>query len=638
MSHPHQQHGHGEHHDHHDTSKYLYFAALVLAAQAFFALRPWPFWQNLTYSLVMLLAGYDIILLEGVQDTIQKAKERRHFSPNAHILMGLAAIGSAFLGNFFEGALLILIFAGAHFLEHAAEGRSQRDLKKLLALKPTQARRLDEAVEVTEITADELEKGDHVQVRQGDQVPGDGKIISGHTSLDEAAITGESMPQEKGEGDTVYGGAINQQETIVVEISTDRKDTVFSQIVRLVSQNKEHQTKTATVIERYEPYYVNIVLVASLLLFILAPYLFGWSPTVSLQRGLALLVAASPCALAAATVSASLSATSNLAHHGVLSKGSTFLSQLADAKVIAFDKTGTLTKGQPKVTASYFDQAEKEEEQRQIIAAMEAEANHPLATAITTYLDLDPKLTLQVKNVTGKGLTAEDGKHCYRIGKPDFFANVPASIQEKHEEWANSGHTVVFFSVDETVVAALALMDVEKDEAQSMLKYFEEKGLETVMLTGDGELAGEAIGKKLGLKQVYANILPEEKAERLKALEEEYGTAVMVGDGINDAPALVQADVGIAMGEGTDVALEMADLALVNNQLNNLVDAHALSQKMQRVIWENITIALLVVVLLMISVFTGWAGITLGVIVHEGSTLLVILNGLRLLRPLKRQK
>lgn len=158
------------------------------------------------------------------------------------------------------------------------------------------------------------------------------------------------------------------------------------------------------------------------------------------------------------------------------------------------------------------------------------------------------------------------------------------------------------------------------------------------MLTGDGELAGEAIGKKLGLKQVYANILPEEKAERLKALEEEYGTAVMVGDGINDAPALVQADVGIAMGEGTDVALEMADLALVNNQLNNLVDAHALSQKMQRVIWENITIALLVVVLLMISVFTGWAGITLGVIVHEGSTLLVILNGLRLLRPLKRQK
>jgi len=626
-----EKHNHNHNHDHGKAPIVLYFIGLALAIIALFLSDQYQGLQNILFSIATIAAGYHVIVLEGVGETIENTKARGKFTPNSHILMGLAAIGASAIGNFWEGTLLILIFSGAHFLEDYAEGRSKREITKLLEMNPTTARLIkpDGNTEIVEVS--ELKVGDRLQVLNGDQVPIDGVILSGETSIDESAINGESIPQEKSKGDDVFGSTINGTGTFTMEVTKEEKDTVFSKILQLVNQNQSNQTKAASIIQKFEPRYVTFVLIAIPVVVLTAPYLLNWTWSQSIYRGLVLLVAASPCALAAATVSVTLSATSNLAKHGVLSKGSTYLSQLADINAIAFDKTGTLTRGKPQVTNSYFTDSVNEEEMIDIVVALEKESNHPLANAILEKFEAKNKMTIDVTNQIGKGLTGDYNGKNYRIGKPTSFTNVAEEFSRLNDERASEGKTVVYVSEDEKVVGLIALMDIPNEEAKATIDYFKGLGIHTTLITGDSEMTGKAVGEQLGIDEVIANVMPEDKSNIINEQKKEHGIVAMVGDGVNDAPALVKANVGIAMGEGTDVAVEVSDLALMKNDLSKLVNAHKVATKMNRVIWQNIFFSMAVVVFLVIVSFLGLTDIAISVIIHEGSTLVVILNGLRLL-------
>ncbi|WP_225744983.1 heavy metal translocating P-type ATPase [Marinilactibacillus sp. Marseille-P9653] len=628
--HAREQHSHD--HNHGRMPIILYFIGLTLSLIALFLNQEYRLLQNSLFLVATISAGYHVIFLEGIRETIEHSRTQHKFTPNSHILMGVAAIGASLIGSFWEGTLLILIFSGAHFLEDYAEGRSKREITKLLKMNPTTARLITSDGKTTIVDVKELKVGDHLQVLNGDQVPIDGIILSGTTSIDESSINGESMPKEKGEGDIVFGSTINGVGTFTMKVTKENKDTVFSKIVQLVNQNQDNQTKASSIIQKFEPKYVTFVLMTIPLFIVLAPALFDWTWSQSIYRGLVLLVAASPCALAAATVSVTLSATSNLAKRGVLSKGSTYLSQLANIQAIAFDKTGTLTKGKPEVTNYYFTDVVNEEDVIDIVVALEKESNHPLARAILNKFESKNQRMIKVENQIGKGLTGEYNGKTYRIGKPTSFKSVSDEFVRKTEEWASEGNTIVYVSENEKVIGIIALMDIPSEHAKATIDYFKKCGIHTALITGDSEMTGQAVGKQLGVDQVIANVMPEDKSKMIKEQMERYGITAMVGDGINDAPALVKADVGIAMGEGTDVAVDVSDLVLMKSDLSKLVKAHKLSLKMNQVIWQNIIFSMFVVAFLITVSLLSLTDIAISVVIHEGSTLVVILNGLRLLK------
>ena len=633
--HTHENHSHNHKHDHdHNHGKLpivMYFIGLVVALVALFLSEKYLILQNILFSLATISASYHVIILEGMGETVKNTKIKKKFTPNSHILMGLAAIGASLMGNFWEGTLLILIFSGAHFLEEYAEGRSKREITKLLEMNPTTARLIlpDGNTKIVDVA--ELKVGDQLQVLNGDQVPIDGVILSGATSIDESSINGESIPKEKAQGDIVFGSTINGTGTFTMKVTKENKDTVFSKILQLVNQNQENQTRAASIIQKFEPRYVSFVLIAVPLFILSTPVLFHWTWSESIYRGLVLLVAASPCALAASTVSATLSATSNLAKRGVLSKGSTFLSQLADIDAIAFDKTGTLTRGKPEVTNYYFADSVNEEQVIDIVVSLEKGSNHPLANAILGKFEAKNILNIDVTNQIGKGLTGDYNGKNYRIGKPSSFEAVPDEYIRLNNEWSSQGNTVVYVAEDEKVIGVIALMDIPSEHAKETIDYFKKLGIHTTLITGDSEMTGKAVGDQLGVDEVLANVMPEDKSNVISEQKEKYGVIAMVGDGVNDAPALVKADVGIAMGDGTDVAVDVSDLVLMQNNLSKLVQAHKISKKMNKVIWQNIYFSMAVVVFLVIVSLLGLADIAISVIIHEGSTIVVILNGLRLL-------
>lgn len=618
-------------HDHGKMPVVLYFIGLALALTALFLNDEYSLLKNILFSIASVSAGFHVIVLEGIGETVENTKKQRRFTPNSHILMGLAALGASLMGDFWEGTLLILIFCGAHFLEDYAEGRSRREITKLLEMNPTTARLIMADGNTKIVDVSELKVGDQLQVLNGDQVPIDGVILSGTTSIDESSINGESIPKEKSKGDGVFGSTINGTGTFIMEVTKENKDTVFSKILQLVNQNQDNQTKAASIIQKFEPKYVTLVLVVIPLVMVLSPILFDLTWSESIYRGLVLLVAASPCALAAATVSVTLSATSNLAKKGVLSKGSTYLSQIANIDAIAFDKTGTLTNGKPEVTNYYFADYVNEEKIIDIIVALEKESNHPLANAILEKFEAKNKIDIEVTNQIGIGLTGNYNQKTYRIGKPTSFEGVSDEYTLLNNEWATEGKTVVYVAENEEVIGLIALMDIPNEHARATIDYFKKLGIHTTLITGDSEMTGKAVGEQLGIDEIIANVMPEDKSRIIDEQKGKYGVTAMVGDGVNDAPALVNADVGIAMGDGTDVAVEVSDLVLMQNNLTRLTQSHKISKKMNRVIWQNIVFSMAVVVFLVIVSLLGLTDIAISVIIHEGSTLVVIFNGLRLL-------
>ncbi|MFD2308090.1 heavy metal translocating P-type ATPase [Enterococcus termitis] len=626
-------HDHGHSHSHGKSPVILFFTGLALFLVAFFV-KEGTILQNILFVGALLLSGYHIIL-EGIVETVHESREKRKFIPNVHILMTLAAFGATLIGNYEEAALLILIFAAAHFLEEYAEGRSKREITNLLKMNPTEARLIQADGRVKTVDVSQLSIGDKLQVLNGDQIPTDGRILSGTTSIDESSINGESIPKEKTVGDDVFGSTINGSGAFTMEVTKDSSDTVFAKIIQLVNQSQSNLSKTATKIQQLEPYYVTTVLILVPIFIAVGPFIFDWSWNESFYRGMVFLISASPCALAASAIPATLSGISNLAKRGVLFKGGSYLANLATIKSVAFDKTGTLTKGKPVVTDYYFLTDTNEQDYIDIIVAMEKTANHPLANAILTKFTSKKNLELEVENKIGKGLVTEFQEEIYQIGKPEIFSNVNKQITDHNKQYAKEGKTVVYFAKDSKVIGLIAMMDVPNEHAKTVISYLKSQGIHTTMITGDAELTGQAVGRQIGIDEVVGNVLPENKAAIIKEQQNRYGSVAMLGDGVNDAPALVTADIGIAMGDGTDIAIDVADAVLMQNDLTKLSYAHATAKRLDRVVWQNIIFSMMIVVLLITLNILGKMDITVGVIAHEGSTLLVILNGLRLLIPTK---
>ncbi len=629
------EHNHNHCHMHSHGGKFpviMYFVGLVVFIVGYILENSYSLYSNILFIGTVGVAGYHVIF-EGLGNTIRDSKKEKRFSPNVHLLMTLAAIGAIFIGNYEEAAMLIVIFAGAHFLEEYVDEKSRKEITNLLNLNPTQARLVLEDNNTKIISIDKVEVGDKLQVLNGDQVPTDGIILSGTTFIDESSITGESVPKEKTIGDEVFGSTINGEGTFIMQVTKEPSDTVFAKILGLVSASQNSLTKTATLLQRLEPKYVTLVLVLFPVVLLVSRFIFGWSWEISLYRSMVYLIAVSPCALAASAIPTTLATISNLSKRGVLVKGGAYLSHLSNIKAIAFDKTGTLTNGEPVVTDYIF--GEDEEELLKVVVSMEKQSNHPLARAIVNKFPNVEPIELEVENKIGVGLVASYLGDEYSIAKVSVFSDVSAALNKQVKYLAKEGKTIVFVAKNSNVVGLLAFMDIPNSSAKPAVEYFKKQGIYTMMITGDSYLTGEAVGKIVGVDEVRANIMPEDKAQIIKSQKGKYGSVAMLGDGVNDAPALTLADVGVAMGNGTDIAMDVADLILMKNDLSKLSYAHKLSKKMLSITYQNIIFAMFVVVALVILNFLGKMDITFGVILHEGSTLAVILNSLRMLKEVK---
>lgn len=568
---------------------------------------------------------------EGIEDTL--ADKRL----NVELLMILAAIGSAIIGYWAEGAILIFIFAMSGALETYAMNKSHKEISSLMDMQPEEAWLVRGGFEPMKVAVATLVKGDHLLIKPGERVPADGVIIKGSTSIDEAAISGEPLPVSKSIGDDVFAGTVNLNGAVTMEMTKSNDESLFQKIIALVQSAQSEKSPSQQFIEKFEGTYVNIVLITVVVMMFLPHYLLGWDWTTTFYRAMVLLVVASPCALVASIMPATLAAISNGAKNGILFKGGLHLEHLSVLNVLAVDKTGTLTQGKPEVTDVLVRDGVAHNEALFTLASIEAQSNHPLAQAITLHArqqGLTDFAHPEIEDVPGWGIKAIVNNHAYTVGKPDFVGKEQAErfADGAAARLANEGKTVIFMSDADGIVAMVALKDTVRKEAQEAVAALKELGVKVVMLTGDNETTARVIAKEAGVDDYVAECLPETKVTHIKKYLAQDKFVGMVGDGINDAPALATATTGIAMGEGTDVALETADVVLMKNDLSKIAYAIKLSRKMQRIVKQNIIFSITVIAALIISNFLQVVDLPLGVIGHEGSTILVILNGLRMLR------
>ena len=589
---------------------------------------------SVLYLLAFAIGGF-AKAKEGIEETI-KNKEL-----NVEILMIVAAIGSASIGYWTEGAVLIFIFSVSGALETYTMNKSQKEISSLMDLQPEEAWRITNG-NLERVPVSILNIGDLIIVKPGERIPSDGRIVKGSSSVDESAITGESMPVTKQLGEEVFAGTVNINGSITVEITKRSNETLFQKIIELVQSAQSEKSPSQLFIEKFEGRYVKVVLAVVLLMMFLPHYLFGWSWNETFYRAMVLLVVASPCALVASIMPATLAAISNGARNGILVKGGVHLENLSHLKAIAFDKTGTLTKGKPEVTDIIVRNGLEEARLIQMAASIENQSNHPLAQAIVKFAE-DKEIPLlevdQLEDVAGSGVKAAMGGEEWKIGKAEFVGKDEALsfANGKAKELASEGKTVVFVRDSNGIAALFALKDSIRPDAKKAIDLLRQEGIYTIMLTGDSDKTAYTIGKEAHLDGYIAECLPQHKADYVKKIMEKYGTVAMVGDGINDAPALATANVGIAMGEGTDAALETADIILMKNDLAKIANAIQLSKRMNKIVKQNIVFSIAVIMLLICSNFLQILDLPFGVIGHEGSTILVILNGLRLLKSPKEK-
>lgn len=568
---------------------------------------------------------------EGIEDTIAEK------NLNVELLMIFAAVGSAIIGHWLEGSILIFIFAVSGALETYTMNKSQRELSALMSLQPEEATLLIDGVEKV-VPVSQLGLNDLIIVKPGERIPADAVIVTGRTSIDQSAITGESMPVEKNIQDEVFAGTVNGSGSITLKVTKKSSETLFQKILQLVQSAQSEKSPSQQFIERFEGTYVKVVLITVALMMFLPHYIIGWSWSETIYRALVLMVVASPCALVASIMPATLSAISNGARNGLLFKGGVHLEQLSKIKVVALDKTGTLTRGAPAVTDVVIADGVNEEEFYQAVYTIESQSNHPLAKAIVKHILQEnerlERIAVSVHEQSGFGVGAIINNTEWKIGKADFVNKDLTNSFHSNigQTLSKQGKTVVYIKQGNEIAGLIALKDVIRDETITAIESLRNEGIKTIMLTGDSRGTAEAIAEESKVDGFVAECLPEDKVNEIKKLEKESGSVAMVGDGINDAPALATASVGVAMGEGTDVALETADVVLMQNDLTKLTKAVQLSKKMNRIVKQNIVFSMVVIALLICSNFLQILDLPLGVIGHEGSTILVILNGLRLLK------
>lgn len=554
------------------------------------------------------------------------------------LLMITAAAGAAYLGHWEEGAILLGLFSTSGALEHYALGRTERAVKALMDLSPEVATVIEDGEERV-IPVEQLRLGDTVLVRPGERVSVDGQVLAGASAVDQAAITGESVPVDKGVGDTVFAGTINGYGAIHVRVDRLHQESTLAKIVQFVAQAQAQKSATQRFTDRFEgAYAVGVILFALLVGAI--PILFLQEDVDSaVYRAITLLVVASPCALVISTPAATLSALANAARNGVLFKGSADLENIGETRIVAFDKTGTLTHGKPALTDVVPLGTWDEQTLLQLAASAEHFSEHHMARAMVDGAAARqiPLLDAQdFRAIPGKGISAEVAGQEVLVGNAMLFADAGVTVSPAAEQLADelrdAGRTAVFAGDRQGVQGVLAVADTLRPDAAAAIRDLKGLGISRiVVLTGDHQRLADAICAELDVDEVRGDMLPEEKLRFIESLENE-GKVAMVGDGVNDAPALAIATVGVAMGgAGTDVALETADVVLMGDDLRKLPYAIELSRRTRRTIRQNLAFALAVIAVLVTATLTRGIPLPLGVIGHEGSTIIVVLLGLRLL-------
>jgi Zn2+/Cd2+-exporting ATPase len=579
--------------------------------------------------LIALLFGFSFAIGGFAQAKEGIIKLIKNKTLNVEILMILAAIGAFIIGDYFEGAILIIIFSVSGILELYATSKSQKALTNLLKLAPKTAVQIIDGHE-KEVEVETLLANDEVIVKVGQQIPIDGVIVKGTTTLNQSAITGESMPVNKEVNEIVYAGSINLESAIVIRATKDAHQSTVQKIVAFVKQAQENKPKVQTLVEKIEKYYAYVVILLAAL-FMIVPTLFGWWDfRYAFNRAIIVLVVGSPCALVASISPAILSALSNGARKKILIKGGPSLEKLIGLKGVVFDKTGTITLGQPKVINIEIIDEMNQNDVFSIIKTMENHSNHPLAKAVVNHLS-DIKIIPNIKTneKSGRGINAQIGNDNWYIGR--FDNNGRSKIQEKYNQAIKEGYSVISIIKNSEMIGFITLADTIKENAKQVVDGLKKMGMETTLLTGDTEVIAQLIGKDIGIDKYYADCFPEDKVKRIEELKIRLKRVMMVGDGINDAPALAAADSSIAMGKGTDVSLEVSDIVITNDKLENIIQVIKLGKRTRRIILQNVIFSIGVIIILMLANVFGVIELPLGVIAHETSTILVILNSLRLL-------
>ncbi len=592
--------------------------------------------------------------LGGFFTTVEAVGTIRRGGFEIDFLMLVAAIGAAILGEWAEGALLLFLFSIGHALEHYAMAKAKKSIAALKNLAPETALVKRDGATV-ELRIKELVIGDLIIIKPNSKIPADGLVVKGTGSVDQAPITGESVPVDKvavandaqaivdinkvKPENRVFAGTINGASVLEVKVLKEAKDSTIARLINMVNEAEKQKSPTQLLTDKFQRYFVPFVLVLVTVLcfaFVVLDETFSES----FYRAMAVLVASSPCALAISTPSAVLSGVARAARGGVLIKGGRPLEALGALEAIAFDKTGTLTEGKPKLTNVITLNGVNESQLLKMAIAVEKLSDHPLAQAIVEGglaklgLVALPEAD-QVKGIVGRGVEAVvEGKKIL-IGNKALFAadNTLSDIIEQVELLERDGHTTMLVKEDSQYIGILSLMDVPRPEAKAVLQQLAVLGIKKMlMLTGDNQQVAEAVAKQIGITEAMGNLMPEDKVAAVERLNLREGMVAMVGDGVNDAPAMAKSTVGIAMGAaGSDVALETADIALMGDKMDSLPFAIGLGRKAKRIIRQNIWVSLSIVVLLIPLTVMGIASIGPAVMIHEGSTLLVVANALRLL-------
>jgi Zn2+/Cd2+-exporting ATPase len=620
-----------------------------------------PFWKenwNVLLSAVLMAAGYMLSFTNGEEAMIpalafgaaiviggfglfQKGIKnlfRLQFDMNT--LMTVAILGAAAIGEWGEGAVVVVLFAISEALERYSMNKARQSIRSLMDIAPKEALIRRGSTELT-VSVDDIVVGDVMIVKPGQKLAMDGIVIKGTSTINQAAITGESVPVAKAMDDEVFAGTLNEEGLLEVRVTKTVEDTTIAKIIHLVEEAQAERAPSQAFVDRFAKYYTPGIMVIAIGIAVFPPFFGGdWGDWI--YRGLSMLVVGCPCALVISTPISIVTAIGNAAQNGVLIKGGIHLEEAGRISAVAFDKTGTLTKGFPEVTDIAVWSGRSESELLSISAVMEKGSQHPLASAIVRKAEqMGADLTRAVedfRSITGKGVMAIVGGEQYYIGSPKLFDELPTvvteTVRERIRTLQGQGKTVMVLGTEQEVLALIAVADAVRNSSKAVIEELHAMGVQkTMMLTGDNLATAEAIGKQVGVAEVKAELLPQDKLATIKELRKMYPSVAMVGDGVNDAPALAASTVGIAMGgAGTDTALETADIALMADDLRKLPYTIRLSKKTLTIIKQNVTFSLGIKLLALVLIVPGWLTLWLAILADMGATLIVTLNSLRLLR------
>lgn len=624
---------------------------------------PGPYWKRNQYvvptaiSLLMLALGL-LAVATGLADPISKAffiagivlggflpaKNGLAVLINArqldmNILMSIAVVGAAAIGEFVEAAAVVFLFSLGNALQGYTLDRTRNSIRALMDLAPQQALVVRDGAELT-LPLEDIVIGDVIIVRPGEKIAMDGRVIAGSSTVNQASITGESVPVEKTAGDEVYAGTINERGSLQIEVTRLAKDNTISRIIAMVEEAQGQRAPSQQFVDRFAKYYTPLVISGAALVVAVPTLLMGQPFHKWFYQAMAMLLVACPCALVISTPVSIVAAIGSAARNGVLVKGGLYLEEAGALSVIAFDKTGTLTAGKPQVTDVIPVNGYSEDQVLSISAAIESRSEHPLGEAILSYArqkGLDIPAVSGFEAVWGMGAVGRVDGVSYQIGNVRFFRDHNIDIglvEDRIRALQNQGKTVMILGKEGLILGLIAVADVLRDNSSQAIQKLRKLGIKKiVMLTGDNETTARAIAAQVGVDEYRADLLPGDKVDAVKELLSRCGKAAMVGDGVNDAPALAISTVGIAMGvAGSDTALETADIALMADDLTKLPYSIRLSRQTLKIIKQNIAFALVIKGLILLLVFPGWLTLWLAVAADMGSSLLVTLNGMRLLR------